>query len=93
MSAAVYGLLAPNSRWEPSEELDTLLKALLKPLQRIERRTIIREFPWPASEGAFTPNLDTYLDSMISGAKLKIIHREIYSSLMSWVCFAHYMKT
>ena len=29
-------LLSPNSRWEPSEELDTLLKALLKPLQRFE---------------------------------------------------------
>ena len=54
-----YGLLSPNSRREPSKELDTLLKALLKPLQRFERRTIIREFPWPASEGAFTPNLDT----------------------------------
>ena len=63
------GLLSPNSRWEASEELDTLLKALLKPLQRVERRTIIREFPRPASEGAFTPNLDTYLNSMISGAK------------------------
>ena len=63
------GLLSPNSRWEPSEELDTLLKALLKPLQRFERRTIIREFPRPASEGAFTPNLDNYLNSMISGAK------------------------
>ena len=36
------GLLSPNSRWEPSEELDTLLTALLKPLQRLERRTIIR---------------------------------------------------
>ena len=63
------GLLSPNSRWEPSEELDTLLKALLKPLQRFERRAIIREFPRPASEGAFTPNLDNYLNSMISGAK------------------------
>ena len=30
------GLLSPNSSWEPSEELDTLLKALLKPLQRFE---------------------------------------------------------
>ena len=63
------GLLSPNSRWEPSEEFDTLLKALLKPLQCFERRTIIREFPRPASEGAFTPNLDNYLNSMISGAK------------------------
>ena len=62
-------ILSPNSRWEPSEELNTLLKALLKPLQCFERRTIIREFPRPASEGAFTPNLDNYLNSMISGAK------------------------
>ena len=63
------GLLSPNSRWEPSEELDALLKALLKPLQRFERRTIIREFPSPASVGAFTPILDNYLNSMISGDK------------------------
>lgn len=63
------GLLSPNSRWDPSEELDALLKALLKPLQRFERRTIIREFLRPASEGAFTPNLDNYLTSMISGVK------------------------
>ena len=63
------GLLSPNSFWEPSEELDTLLKALLKPLQRFERRTIIQEIPRTASEGAFTPNLDNYLTYMISGAK------------------------
>ena len=64
------GLLSPNSRWKPSEELDTLLKALLKPIKRFEGRTIIREFLRPASEGAFTPNLDNYLTSMIkSGAK------------------------
>ena len=56
------GLLSPNSCWEPSEELDALLKALLKPLQRFKRRTIIQEIPSPASERAFTPNLDSYLN-------------------------------
>lgn len=51
-------LLLPNSCWEPSEELDALLKVMLKPLQRFERRVIINEFPRPASDAAFTPNLD-----------------------------------
>ena len=64
------GLLSPNSRWEPSEELDALLKVMLKPLQRFERRAVIKEFPRPASDGAFTPSLDNYLTSMISGAKI-----------------------
>jgi hypothetical protein len=63
------GVLSPNSRWEASEELDALLNVILKPLQRFERRTIIKEFPRPASEAAFTPSLDTYLTSMISGVK------------------------
>ena len=67
------GLLSPNSRWEPSEELDTLLKALLKPLQRFERRTIIREFPRPASEGAFTPNLDKTQDNSLRDIQDKIL--------------------
>ena len=58
------GLLSPNSRWEPSEELDALLKVILKPLQRFERRDIIKEFSRPASDGAFTPSLDDYLTSM-----------------------------
>jgi len=64
------GLLSPNSRWEPSEELDALLKVMLKPLQRFERRAIIKEFPRPAADGAFTPNLDNFLTTMISGAKI-----------------------
>lgn len=64
------GLLSPNSRWEPSEELDALLKVMLRPLQRFERRAVIKEFPRPASDGAITPSLDNYLTSMISGAKI-----------------------
>ena len=83
-------LLSPNSRWEPSEELDTLLKALLKPLQRFEWRIIIREFPRPASEGVFTPNLDTYLNSMISGAKTQDNSWCLGSTLRTtWKLYAH----
>jgi len=63
-------LLSPNLCWELSEELDALLKVMLKPLQRFERRAVIKEFPRPASDGAFTPSLDNYLTSMISGAKI-----------------------
>ena len=64
------GLLSTNLRWEPSEELNALLKVMLKPLQRFERRAIIKEFPRPACDGAFTPSLDNYLTSMISGATI-----------------------
>ena len=34
------------------------------------RREIVREFPRPTSDAAFTPNLDSYLPSMISDAKV-----------------------
>ena len=50
------GLLSPNSRWQASEELNALLEVVKKPLQRFERRLIVREFPRPASEPAFTPS-------------------------------------
>ena len=59
------GLLSPNSRWEPSEELDALLSVIQKPLQRFERRSILKEFPRPSSEAAFAPNLDNYLISEV----------------------------
>ena len=39
------GLLSTNLHWEPSEELNALLKVMLKPLQHFERRAIIKEFP------------------------------------------------
>ena len=63
-------LLFPNSRWEPSEKLDALLNVIVRPLQRFERRSILKEFPRPASDAAFTPNRDNYLTSMISGVKI-----------------------
>lgn len=61
------GLPPPNSRWQVSEELDALLEVVKKPLQHFERRTIVREFPRPASEPAFTPSLENYLTTMIQG--------------------------
>ena len=48
---------------------DTLLD-ILKPMPRSDHRAIIREFPRPTSMAAFTPNLDSYLPSMISSAKV-----------------------
>ena len=60
---------ATSSRWEASEELDALLNIMLKPLPRFNRRAIIRELPRPASGAAWTPSLDSYLPSMISGVK------------------------
>ena len=64
------GLHSPNSRWELSEELDALLNVIVRPLQRFECRSILREFSRPASVAAFTPTLDNYLTSMISGIKI-----------------------
>lgn len=60
---------ATSSRWEASEELDALLNIILKPLPRFDRRAIIRELPRPVSDAAWTPSLDSYLPSMISGVK------------------------
>ena len=64
------GLLPCNSCWEPSEELDASFNIIVKPLQRFKRRSILKEFPRPASVEAFTPTLDNYLTSMISGVKI-----------------------
>ena len=60
---------ATSSRWEASGELDALLNIMLKPLPRFNRRAIIRELPRPVSDAAWTPSLDSYLPSMISGVK------------------------
>ena len=64
------GSLNTSSSWEASEELDALLGNTLKPMPRFDHRTIIREFPRPLSDAAFTPMLDSYLPAMISGAKV-----------------------
>ena len=65
---------ATSSRWEASEELDALLGIMLKLLPRFDRRAIIREFPRPVSDAAWTPSLDNYLPPMISGAKASDTH-------------------
>ena len=59
-----------SSHCKASEELDAFLSVILKPMPRFDRRAISREFPRPTSMAAFTPNLDSYLPSMISGAKV-----------------------
>ena len=64
------GSFNTSSRWEASEELNTLLSIMLKPMPRFDRRAIVREFPRPTSDAASTPNLDSYLPSMIGGAKV-----------------------
>ena len=43
---------------------------MLKPLPRFDRRAIVREFPRPMSDAALQPNLDRYLPSMISSARV-----------------------
>ena len=59
---------------------------MFKPLPRFDRRVIIREFPRPASDAAWTPSLDNYLPLMISGAKasdtpLRDIQDEVLDTL------------
>lgn len=62
-------ILAPNSRWEASENLKELINASTQPLKRFERRAIEKEFPRPNVDAAYTPNLDSYLVPLIAGIK------------------------
>ena len=62
-------ILAPNSRWEASENLKELINASIQPLKRFERRAIKKEFPRPNVDAAYTPNLDSYLVPLIAGIK------------------------
>jgi len=39
------GLLSPNLHWEPSEELNALLKVMLKPLQHFNEELSSRSLP------------------------------------------------
>ena len=87
---------ATSSRWEASEELDALLGIMFKPLPRFDRRAIIREFPRPVSDAAWTPSLDNYLPPMITGAKasdtpLRDIQDKVLDTLGPLCTF--YMRT
>lgn len=61
----------PTGRWDTYEELPSFLDVLFtdKPLPVYERKQITKEFPRPNVESVFTPVLDDYLGSLVTGAK------------------------
>lgn len=61
----------PARRWDASEELPSFLDVLFadKLPSVYDRKQITKEFPRPNVESAFTPVLDDYLGSLVSGAK------------------------
>ena len=62
---------ASPGRWAASEELSSLLNVLFinKNLSSYERNQITKEFPRPDVHSVYTPVLDNYLSSLITGAK------------------------
>jgi hypothetical protein len=60
---------SPASRWQASPELTDFIDSLRKPLQPFDRKTICRKYPRPDVEAAYTPALDNYLCSLVSGVK------------------------
>ena len=61
----------PAGRWDASEELSSFLDVVFadKPLSVYDRKQITKEFPRPNVESVFTPVLDDYLGSLVTGAK------------------------
>lgn len=64
-------LTHPAGRWEASEELSSFLDVMFagKPLSVYDRKQITKDFPLPNVESVFTPVLDDYLSSFVTGAK------------------------
>ena len=56
---------------DASEELSRFLDVLVadKPLSVHDRKRITKEFPRPNMESVFSPVLDNYLGSLVTGAK------------------------
>ena len=61
----------PAGRWDASEELSSFLDVVFadKPLSVYDHKQIPKEFPRPNVELVFTPVLDDYLGSLVTGAK------------------------
>ena len=101
-------ILAPNSRWEASENLKELVNASIQLLKSFERRAIKKEFPRPNVDAAYTPNLDSYLVPLIDGIKspdesLRDVHDKIcdifgplgvmYENLLSLICDGKWQRS
>jgi len=58
---------ASAARWQASEELSTFLGTTRKPLSKFDRRQIVKDYPWPNVDAAFTLRLDSYLPGLMGG--------------------------
>ena len=54
---------------ELDDELANFIEFFRKPLQTFDRKAICRQYPRPDVEAAYTPALDNYLCSLVSGVK------------------------
>ena len=61
--------LCHSARWQASEQLSAFLGTLHKPLSVFERKAITRKYPRPDLYCVYTPSLDSYLPSLLPGAK------------------------
>ena len=58
-------MLSPNSRWEASEGLSQFLESAVKRLSKFDRKTLVKTYPRPNVDVAFTPAMDEYLKPFI----------------------------
>ena len=61
--------LCHSARWQASEQLSEFLGTLHKPLSVFERKAFTRKYPRPDLDCVYTPSLDSYLPSLLPGAK------------------------
>ena len=55
-----------NSRWEARDELSTL-GTTSKRMNKFERRTLVRSYPWPDVDAVYTPSMDDCFNPLIPG--------------------------
>ena len=60
-------IVSPNSRWEASDNLAQFLGTAVKCLTKFERRSLVKVYPRPDVDVAYTPNMDEYLKLFIQG--------------------------
>ena len=60
-------IVQDESRWQASEELSAFLGTTRKPLSKFDHRQMIKEYPRPNVDAAFTPRLDSYLPGLMGG--------------------------
>ena len=73
---------ASAARWQASEELSTFLGTTRTPLSKSDKRQIVKDYPRPNVDAAFTPRLDSYLPGLMGGltgpeAKLREIQDKV----------------